>query len=316
MALIPLLRSKRLINGPLRELLKKIYFHGRYLLFSDEREVVRGYVKVFGVAPDLTNPKTLNEKIQWLKLNDFKPLYTLCADKFRVREYVARIIGDMFLVPLIAALTNVDDLDPAALPDSPFILKTNCGSGDYLIVRDKSSVNWSRVKKRFKVMLQTNHYHQRREKQYRDIPPMLLVETLLQDSHGKVPPDIKVHCFNGEPAFIYVTSDREGDTKRNLYTTEWEELPFVWSNFDRNGKPEYVPGAKIEKPRNLSQLLDTARALARDFSDTYVRVDLYNVDQSRIYFGELTLHHMSGLAEIRPKEWDLKLGEMLQLPMR
>ena len=132
---------------------------------------------------------------------------------------------------------------------------------------------------------------------------------------GKVPTDFKVHCFNGKPTLIYVNSDREGDVRRDLYTTEWEHLPFIWSQFDKDGNPEYKPGNKMPTTKNLSEILRLATVLSEDFKDTYVRVDLYNVDEEQIYFGELTLHHMSGLAEIRPKKWDEKLGEMLRLPI-
>ena len=286
----------------------------RFKLIPEWLFVRLKYMKYFGHFPNLNNPTTLNEKIQWLKLYYRNPKNTRYADKYEVRKIVKEQIGEKHLIPLIFFTDDVTKIEKENLPDYPFIIKTNHGCGAYRIIRNKNKVNWNKLRKYFRRELKSNYYYKGKEFQYKYINPLILVEKLLLCKNNKVPYDYKVHCFNGKPEFIYVTSDREGNTKRDLYTIDWQPIEFIWSHFDKKGNPEYKPGNKIDKPKNLNQILELSEKLASDFKDIYVRVDLYNVDEEEIYFGEYTFHHMGGFAEIRPRSWDIKLGEKLRLP--
>ena len=48
------------------------------------------YKSIFHNTLDLKSPKTFNEKLQWLKLYDRRPEYTMMVDKYRVRDYIAK----------------------------------------------------------------------------------------------------------------------------------------------------------------------------------------------------------------------------------
>ena len=52
-----------------------------------------------GKKLNLKNPITFDEKLQWLKLYDRKASYTLWADKYEVRSYVAEKLGEQYLIP-------------------------------------------------------------------------------------------------------------------------------------------------------------------------------------------------------------------------
>lgn len=267
------------------------------------------YKKRFGKFPNLKDPKTLNEKIIWLKLNDRTPLHTRCADKYEVRGFIKETIGEEYLVPIYFQTKNVDEIIADNLPDTPCIIKTNHDSGGGIFVLDKSKMNWEDIQQKLKKRLEKNYYLQSKEWQYKHINPRIIVEKLLQNSNGTIPNDFKIHCINGEPKIIQIDSDRFSNHKRNLYDVNWKLLPFTWSRWE-NKRPLWDNGPTIHKPKSLNTLLNLAKTLSKDFY--YSRIDFYVVDE-KIYFGEITFHHGGGTEIIFPKEWDLKLGSELVL---
>lgn len=281
--------AKRLSDiNPLRVLPEKTYIK---LTFKN----------TFGYDLNLENPKTLNEKIQWLQLNDRTPLRTLCADKYAVRDYVKEKIGEEYLVPLIFHTTNPTDIVPGNLPDFPFIIKTNHGCGDYIIVKDKSTIDWKRVQKNLKKSLKSNYYYKAKEWQYKNIKPCIVVEKLLLDKNFNIPNDYKFNCFNGKLGFPEVHIDRYIDYRKNCYDSEWNILNCEWGA---------KRGSEVKKPKLLTKMILLAEILAKDFR--YVRVDLYNL-RDKIYFGELTFSPGAGFCRFNPPEWDKKFGNELKL---
>lgn len=279
----------------------KLYELGLRIM-PDEFIIKRSFKKHMGYDLDLDNPKTLNEKINWLKLNNRKPIQTILADKYKVREYVKNKIGDKYLIPLLFETKNVKDIVPENLPEPSFIIKANHNSSGGLIVRDKSKVDWKKAQKRFKRLLRENHYYSTIEWQYKDIEPRIIVEQLLTHDDGSIPEDIKFHCFNGKIGFIMVDFDRFGELRtRNLYDPDWNLIPSNW------GRPN---GRNMEKPSNLDEMIKVAEKLAEDFA--YVRVDLYLV-KSQIYFGELTFYHASGFQAFYKRKSDRMFGDMLDI---
>ena len=184
-----------------------------------------------GYHINLKKPITLNEKINWLKLNDRTPLHTICSDKFEVRNYVKEKIGSTYLVPLYFHTFNPKDITSENINRVPCIIKTNHDSGGGSIVRDTISPNWDQMQRNFKRRLRGNHYWTSREWQYKNIKPRIIVEKLLQNSFGEIPFDYKLHCFNGRVKMISVDIGRGTDLHfRNWYSPEWKREPYKWSS--------------------------------------------------------------------------------------
>lgn len=281
----------------------------KYDRIPDEEFVKSRFKKFQGYDLDLNNPKTLNEKICWLKLYYTHPDEHILADKYGVRDYISKVLSEEYLIPLVFHTSNYKDLKPENFPDYPVIVKANHDSGSYLIIKDKSKVDWAKLRVDARFWMKRNYYYTDREKQYKDIKPCIVVEKLLQTENGKIPNDYKLHCFHGNVEFIYVAVDREGINKRNIYDKNWEPLDFVWSSKKKiklKGR-----GPEIAPPDSFKEMIRLAEILSKDFP--YVRIDFYDVD-GKIYFGEVTQHHGGGMGNIRPFEWDEKFGSLIQLP--
>ncbi|WP_340077587.1 ATP-grasp fold amidoligase family protein [Leptobacterium sp. I13] len=300
----------------MRGFLTKIYYQtriGTYLIqpilnlrnfvIPEKVRLQQRFKRLLGYPLNLKSPKTLNEKIQWLKLYDRTPLHTICADKYTVRSHIKEKIGEQYLIPLIFHTKNPDDIIPQNLPNYPVIIKTNHDSSGGIFVRDKNTMDWKTIHKKLKRHLKQNYDTGKGEWQYRNIAPRILVEKLLMDEHGSIPSDYKLHCFNGKLTFTQVDIDRQTDHKRNLYDAEWNFIDCEW---------KYKNGVPVKKPDVFEEMRGIAEKLATDF--IYVRVDLYYVKEA-IYFGELTFHSESGNGSFKPIEWDRKLGDLLELPI-
>lgn len=283
-------------------------------LLTDKQLVKLKFRWHMGYAIDLKNPKTLNEKINWLKLNDRTSLQTQCSDKYMVREYVREKIGDTYLVPLYFATKKANEIIPANLPDTPCIIKTNHDSGGGFFVRDRSTQNWEQIRENLSARLKHNYYTYSREWQYKNIEPRIIVEKLLEDKDGNIPFDYKVHCFNGKVRMISVDMGRGTEQHyRNWYNSNWEREKFKWSSPKAHGKSTDPSDIDPEKPKTLKEMIRLSELMAEAF--TYVRVDWYDVD-GVLYFGELTFHHDGGFRPIIPQKWDEILGKELQLNIK
>ena len=274
------------------------------LLFIPDRVIIKNsFKRHMGYSLDLENPKTLNEKINWLKLYDRKDLHTTVADKFKVRVYVENKIGKKYLIPLLFHTKDPKELKPENLPSNGnYIIKTNHDSSGGVIVRSPLDVDWKVTRKRFKRLLKENHYFSTIEWQYKNIERRVIVEELLTYEDGSIPDDYKLHCFNGKFAFTMVDFGRHSNERtRNLYDKDWNLMSCKW------GRPNSKP---MEKPKNYEKIIKLAEKLAKDF--VYVRVDFYLV-KGNIYFGEITFHHASGLQKFYDDECDYKFGQQLKL---
>lgn len=273
---------------------------------SDRKNIDRRFLKTHGYPMDWDNPKTLNHKIQWSKLNSHKLEYTALADKLAVREFIARELGEAYLIPLLYRTKNPNEMKWEDLPEGGFVVKANHDSGSYQIFRDRSEVSLDVLKRQCSWWLSKNYYWVDREPEYRDIVPEVLIERLLVGADGKVPNDYKLNVFQGKVGFIYVSVDREGSNKRNIYDRDWNPLHFTWAAPSKDVTK--LRGEEIEAPALLPEMIRIAERLGSMFD--YVRVDLYEVD-GKIYFGELTQHHGGGYDRILPLEWDYTWGELI-----
>ena len=276
---------------------------------TDRSVIERKFAETFGYPLDWENPRTLNEKLNWLKLNFRDPLQKIAADKFAVRAHVAAKVGESYLIPLIRKCDRADEIRFAELP-AAFVLKTNHGSGQNWIVRDKSREDERAVVRQFREWLVTSHYAASREWPYQGMQPAIVVEELLLDAQGQIPSDFKLHCFGGKVAAIQVDLDRETAHRRNFYDLDWQLLPFIWTEWD-GGRPAWPNGRAVPRPEALPEMIRVAETLAADFP--YARIDLFYCGR-KIYFGEITFYHGGAFERFEPPEFDRRFGDQLVLP--
>lgn len=271
-----------------------------YKKLTDEEFIKKLHYNTFSKEPNLENPKTFNEKLQWLKLNYRNNLMPICADKYEVRQYLENKGYGYLLNDLISVYESEKDIDVSKLPEK-FVLKGSHGSGWNLIVKDKNKIKWKPWKLVMKSWLKQNLYYYGREWVYKDMKPRIICEKYLEDKNGELL-DYKIYCFNGEPKFIQVDVDRFTNHTANYYDCEWNTMPFQYGdeNSDR----------VIERPENLDEMIIISKDLSKEFP--HVRVDLYEVN-GKLYFGELTFFTASGACEFSPEKYDLIIGSWLEL---
>ena len=280
---------------------------GQYDKMSDEMYLRRKYAAVMDRELNLTSPQTFNEKLQWLKLYDRKPIYTTMVDKYAVKQYVAERIGEEYIIPTIGVWDQFDGIDFDALPNQ-FVLKCTHDSGGLVICRDKNSFDKQTAKKKIERSLKKNYYWSGREWPYKNVPRKIIAEQYMEDDvQNHLLKDYKIFCFSGEPRIIMtVTGGHNDETKiqRRMYDTEWNLLPIGLHGHAAVKIPEI-------KPVKLKEMLELAKILSKGIP--HVRTDFYFIN-NQIYFGELTFFHMSGFAKMEPPEWERTFGGWITLP--
>jgi hypothetical protein len=298
-------RIKRKIKKVLRDpgVIPLLFIPKR--LLSDRSYLRYKYCRMTGQKLNLKKPVLYNEKLQWLKLYDRQADYIDLADKYEVRKYVAKTIGEEYLIPLYGVWDSFDDIPFDTLPEQ-FVLKCTHDSGSIKICRDKQSFDIDNARKYFKKRLSRNYYWVSREWIYKKIKPRIIAEKFMIANIGNGINDYKIFCFNGKPKIIEVDLDRFEDHKRNFYSPEWKFQPLV--NECPNA-PLYLES--MQKPVNLELMLHLSEKLSA--SKTHVRVDLYNIND-KLYFGELTFCDGGGFNDYEPPEWNKTFGDWLILP--
>lgn len=260
----------------------------------------------FGRKLDLNNPKTFNEKLQWLKLYDRKPEYTKMVDKYLVRDYVKEKIGEEYLIPLLGVWENPEKINFDELP-MQFVLKCNHNSGlGMCICKDKNSLDINKVKAELKKGIDQNYYLTGREWPYKDVPRRIIAEKYMVDESGYELKDYKFYCFDGKVKLVMINSDRMSleKTKANYFDENYQPLDFVWGYENAEIPPQ--------KPEKFEEMKYLAEKLSENIF--HVRIDFYQTP-SGIYFGEITFFDGCGFDAIEPIEWDYKIGSWLKLPM-
>ena len=253
---------------------------------------------------NLNNPTRFNEKLQWIKLYDRKPEYTVMVDKYAVREYIAQSIGRQYLIPLIGVWDNPDEIDFDALPNQ-FVLKCNHNSGlGICICKDKSKLDVESTKNKLRQGLAQDFFIITREWPYKNVKRRIIAEQYMDDGSGELR-DYKVLCFNGEPKLIQYHQGRFTHHTQDFYDLYWNRLPIT------QGSP--LSENILEKPVFLEEMLELSRKLAKDIP--HVRVDWYYVD-GQLYFGELTFFDASGYDDFEPDEWNEMIGSWITLPKK
>lgn len=268
-------------------------------------EIMNWYEVYTGKSINLDCPETFNEKIQWLKLFDSKPIKGELSDKYKVRDYVRDKIGGQYLVPIYGVWNSFDEIDFDKLPER-FILKCTHASGTNEIVYSKAEMDYSALRDKFCNWMDINYaYTFGFELHYKYITPKIIAEEYLQTSDGSDLRDYKVHVFDGKAKIIQVDIDRMHEHRRNMYTPEWEYVPcsILYPT---------APDVLIEKPECLNELIRISELLAKGF--IYVRTDFYIVG-GHIYFGEMTFTHGSGTEKFAPEAFEMEMGSWIHLPI-
>ena len=299
----PFIIAKRFISDPTWRFRYKCAA-GVYNKMPDEEFLKLKFKYLMGKDLDLENPQTFNEKLQWLKLNDRKPIYTTMVDKAEAKKYVAGIIGEEHIIPTYGVWERFDDIDFDALPNE-FVLKCTHDCGGLVIVRDKSKLDKTAAKKKITKCLKRNYYLTGREWPYKNVKPRILAEKYMEDEETRDLRDYKIFTFGGVPKALFIATDRESqnETKFDFFDTEFKHLPI------KNGHPN--ADSMPKKPKTFDQMLSLASELSKNIP--HLRVDFYEVN-GQTYFGELTFSHWSGFVPFDPPEWDKKFGEWLILP--
>lgn len=284
--------------------IKKFYY---LHLISDEQVIKKRFKQRLGREVNLKSPATFADKQQWLKLNWYDPLATKCADKYEVREIIKEKIGEEYLNEIIAIYESVNEIDINKLPDK-FVLKGTHGSGFNIICKDKSKMNWDEEFNKMRRWLRTNYYLQNREWVYKDQKPRIICEKFLaEDDEINNLTDYKFFCFSGRPFYCQVIRGRGENETIDFYDLDWNHMPF-------NGLRKFPMSTnKFDKPKEYEKMIELATNLAEGFP--FVRVDFYYVKEE-IIFGELTFFPLSGIGEFTPDEWNYKIGQLIDLPVK
>ncbi len=286
---------------------------GRLDKMDDRKYLERLWKISMGYKIDLDNPRTFNEKLQWIKLNDRDALYNTLVDKIEAKKWVADRIGGKYIIPTLGVWDDPEDIDFETLPDR-FVVKCNHNSGvGMYICTDKSELDAERVRDSLREGLAQNYYLPHREWAYKDVPHRILAEEYLNytddiaNRYGLI--DYKVHCFGGKPDFIEVIGNRDyqaGTARSDNYDFDWNKLDWCFGDY-----PEFTE--EIPRPENLSELYELSKELSKDLR--YARVDFYNVN-GNLKFGEITLYPNAGMvfynSEYTP-EIDRMLGDKINL---
>ncbi len=258
-----------------------------------------------GKKLSLKTPQAFNEKIQWLKLYDRKPLYNVLVDKYEVKKYIANQIGNEIVIPTLRVWNTPEEIQIDQLPNR-FVLKCTHDSGSVIICKNKETFKIADAKKELQRHLKKNPYWFGREWPYKNVKPRIIAEQYLEDENHQLV-DYKIMCFNGEAKCCFVFSDRFSKSGMclNVYDKKWNMLPVNREYTKQN--------PSLQKPENYEKMYTLAETIAKD---TYFsRVDFYE-NKGKLFFGEITLYPNSGLTRFVPDEWDYIFGSWIELPKK
>lgn len=270
---------------------------------SDKYAISKSFEKAMGYPMNWDNPKTFNEKLNWLKVYDRKNLYTTLVDKYAVKQYVAKIIGEEHIIPTIALYESVDEIEWDKLPNQ-FVIKCTHDSGSTILCRDKSTFDYELAKKKLQSCLERNYYHNTREWPYKNVPRRIIIEEYFEDENGELR-DYKFFCFNGLAHSVMLCYDRaSGDPKFYFFDRDWHLL-----RLNKRGK-NAPKDFSVTPPDGVRKMFNIADHLSKGFP--FVRVDFYNM-KGKIYFGEFTFYPAAGMDPNLLPETDKLFGDLIKL---
>lgn len=289
------------IRDPKSILVKALYFSSP--IFNDELYLKLLFPLKTGYRLNLNNPKTYNEKLQWLKLHYRKPIMTQIVDKYDAKDFAKKIIGDKHIVESYGVWDSFDQIDFDSLPDK-FVLKTTHDQGGVIVVNNKNDFDKKVAKKKIESHLKFEHYYLTREWPYKNVKPRVMAEALLVNDKVGDLYDYKFYCFHGEPKVMFITEGRQGDTThQEFYDMKFNKLHIRRSGFTQSSRI-------LQKPKSWELMQELARLLSVGFP--HVRVDFYDID-GKVYLGELTFFTGGGMRPFYPHAWDCTFGSWIDI---
>ena len=258
-----------------------------------------------GYDLNLKCPKTMNEKIFWLKLNYHNPLITRCCDKYEVKGYVDEKIGTGHVIPTIAKWDRAEDIDFSILPEK-YVMKVNWSSGYNLIIKDSSVINENELREKVAYWMkpEQNSYYQTFNWGYKNMKPVVYAEKYMEQIAGQLY-DYKFFCCNGKVKFLFIATDRaqKSTLTYDFYDMDFQKLEFTYGGRGHSKTP-------LTKPKFFNEMVRCAEILSKPFP--FVRVDFYETSDT-YYVGEMTFYSGGGILPFEPREWDYKLGEFIDI---
>ena len=281
-----------------------LYLVSRNMIYMEDTAFLKlQYKNIIGKKLNLNNPQTFNEKLQWLKLNDRKDIYTTMVDKYEVKKYVSDVIGEKYIIPTLRIYNSFDEIDFEKLPNK-FVVKCTHDSGSTIICKDKKKFDIKKAKKKINKALKYNYYYAGREWPYKNVKPRIIIEEYIEAQELKDLRDYKFFCFNGKVNLFKVDFNRFLEHRANYYDKSLKLLEFG----EEVCPPDFEK--KIEIPKDIMKMMLLAEKLAN--GTKFVRIDFYYTNK-KIYFGEMTFYPASGFGKFIPDSWDERLGEMINL---
>ncbi len=273
---------------------------------DDEKYIKRKWRLNFNKDINLDNPKTFNEKMQWLKLHDRKDIYTTMVDKYEAKKYVANIIGEEYIIPTLGIYGKFDDINFEDLPKQ-FVIKCTHDSGGLIICRDKSKLDIKKARRKINKCLKRNYYYSGREWPYKNVKPRIIIEKYMEDKENKSMRDYKFFCFNGKPEIMYLSEGLEDHKTAGM---SFYDMNMKLTDCRRaDYRPlDYMP----KKPVNFEKMKKFSTVLSKGIP--HLRVDWYEIN-GKLYFGELTFTTCGGMVPFADEKWDKKLGNLIDLSL-
>ena len=275
-----------------------------FIKMSDQKFLDLCFDYYLGKKINWKNPQTYNEKLQWLKIYDRQDSYTKMVDKYEAKEYVKNIIGEEYIIPTIGIYDKFESIDFEKLPQQ-FVMKCTHDSGGLVICKDKKNLNIKEAKRKINQCLKVNYFNCWKEWPYKNVKPRIIIEKYMTNDDSDGINDYKFFCFNGKVKLLFIATDRVNEneeTKFDFYDENFNHLPI------KNGHPNaLIPPSK---PLNFEKMKELAEILSKDIP--HLRVDFYEIN-GKIYFGELTFSHWAGMVPFEPEEYDLILGNWIDI---
>ncbi len=292
------------MNKYLQKVIKKLGYKGFFNWMADEPYLKMIFPAHVNYKLDLQNPKTYNEKLQWLKLHDRKPEYVDMVDKYEAKKIVGEIIGEEYIIPTLGVWEKFDDIDFSKLPNS-FVLKCTHDSGGLVVCKVKDALDLEKAKKKIEKSLKCNYYYTTREWPYKNVKPRIIAEEYIGDIKT-LPEDYKFYTFNGKIDSVMICKGREyGYPQFLFYDLDWNRIEYM--------REEPVLEKEEDRPENFETMVDIVKKLSKE--SVQLRVDLYNVG-GKVYFGEVTFFNQSGFDIDITYETDLYWGQKIKLPIQ
>lgn len=278
--------------------------HGLYSKVPDDKILKKMFKIWVGYDLNLSKPITYQEKMQWLKLHDRKDLYTIMADKIKMKDFVSQKIGEKYVVPIIACWDSPKEIEVDKLPNQ-FVLKCNHNSGTGMyICKDKSSMRIGTIKKNLEKGMKEDYFTYAREWPYKNIERKVFAEKYLENNDGSEITEYKVLCFEGKAKLVELILNRfKGNATQDFYTPDWVKTE-IYENDIPPSDNEFV------RPENLSRIIELSEILAEGIH--HLRVDWYEVN-GKIYVGELTFFDGGGFSLFYPQKYNEIIGSWIQL---